>query len=105
MTATAELASHIRLDDRGVAWVDDTNTKVKEIVLDWLAHGWSPAEIHFQHPHLSLAQIHAAFTCYYDHQAGMDAQIEQEFQESETARLASLNSPLHQKLRARGLVA
>jgi hypothetical protein len=32
-------------------------------------------EIHFQHPHLSLAQIHAAFVYYYAHQAEMDAFI------------------------------
>jgi hypothetical protein len=47
------------LDDRGTAWVDDTNTKVREIALDVIAHSWSPPEIHCQHPHLSLAQIHA----------------------------------------------
>ena len=52
--------AHIRLDDRGVAWIDDTNTKVIEVALDMIAHGWSPEEIHFQHAHLSLAQIHAA---------------------------------------------
>ena len=51
---------HIWLDGRGTAWVDDTNTKVREIALGVIAHGWSPKEIHLQHPHLSLAQIHAA---------------------------------------------
>ena len=39
--------------------------KVTEVVLDKIAYGWSPEEIHFQHPHLSLAQIHAALTYYY----------------------------------------
>src|SRR5947207_11733536 len=67
---------HIRLDDRGVAWIDDTNTKVIEVALDMIAHGWSPEEIHFQHPHLTLAQIHAALGFYYDHKAEMDAQIQ-----------------------------
>jgi hypothetical protein len=33
--------------------VGGTNTKVKEIVLDEPAYGWSPKEMHFQHPHLS----------------------------------------------------
>lgn len=45
---------HIRLDARGVAWIDDANVKVIEVVLDRLAYGWSPEEIHFQHPHLRL---------------------------------------------------
>jgi len=44
---------HVRLDERGIAWVDDTNTKVREIALDVLAHGWSPKEIQLQHAHLS----------------------------------------------------
>jgi uncharacterized protein (DUF433 family) len=56
---------HIHLDKRGVAWIDDTNTKVVEVVLDKLAYGSSPEEIHFQHPHLSLAQIHAALSYTY----------------------------------------
>jgi uncharacterized protein (DUF433 family) len=72
-TATAP---HIWLDDRGVAWVDDTNTKVREIALDMIAHGWSPKEIHMNHPHLSLAQIHASLAYYYDHKAELDQEIE-----------------------------
>jgi hypothetical protein len=44
------ITAHIILDERGVAWIDDTNMKVIEVVLDKLAHGWSPEEIHFQHP-------------------------------------------------------
>ena len=54
------LTTQIEIDPRGVAWVAGANTKVKEIVLDKLAYGWSPEEMHFQHPHLSMAQIHAA---------------------------------------------
>jgi len=54
------VASPIELDDRGVAWIAGANTKVIEAVLDKIAHGWSPEEMHLEHPHLSLAQIHAA---------------------------------------------
>ena len=67
--------SHIRRDPHGVTWIDDTNVKVIEVVLDRLAYGWSPEEIHFQHRDLSLAQIHAALAHYYDHQAELDAEI------------------------------
>jgi uncharacterized protein (DUF433 family) len=69
---------HIRLDERGVAWIDGTNTKVIEVILDKIAYGWSPEEIHLQHPRLSLARIHAAFLYYYDHQEEMDAEIERQ---------------------------
>lgn len=34
MADGATITSHIRLDDEGRAWVDDTNTNVIEIVLD-----------------------------------------------------------------------
>ncbi len=94
--------AHIRLDDRGVAWIDDTKTKAIEVVLDMTAHGWSPEEIHFQHPHLSLAQIHAALGYYYDHQAEMDAQIQRSVAEVERLRAEAGESPLRQRLRKMG---
>ena len=77
---TAVFSTQVETDDQGIAWVVDprtggTRAKVNEIVLDKLAYGWSPEEIHFQHPHLSLAQIHAALTYYYENQVHLDAQI------------------------------
>lgn len=74
MTLT-EPVTHICVDRSGVAWVDDTRVKVIEVILDQLAYGHSPEEIHLQHPHLSLAQIHAAFAYYFDHQTDLDAEI------------------------------
>ena len=94
--------AHIHLDDRGVAWIDDTNTKVIEVVLDKLAHGSSPEEIHFQHPHLSLAQIHAALSYYYDYQQAFDAEIARQLQEVETLMAQARDSPLRRRLRALG---
>jgi hypothetical protein len=35
--------------------------------MDVKAHGGSPEEIHYQHPHLSLGQIHSALGYYWDH--------------------------------------
>lgn len=49
--------SQIEIDDQGVARIAGATTKVIEVVLDKLAYGRSPEEMHFQHPHLSLAQI------------------------------------------------
>src|SRR3954463_5776384 len=89
----ATTAIHIHLDERGIAWIDDTQVKVIEVALDQIARGWSPEEIHFQHPHLSLAQIHGALTYYYEHQNELDAQIRGQIEE--TARLsAELSDPL-----------
>ena len=80
MIAT-NVVSHICRDEKGVAWIDETKVKVIEVVLDHLAYGWSAEEIHFQHPHLSMAQIHAALSYYYEHQAELDEEIERQFRE------------------------
>lgn len=95
-------APHIHLDSRGVAWVDDTNTKVVEVALDRIAHGWSPEEIHFQHPHLSLGQIHAALGYYYDHQVEMDADIRRGAQEAEQLREQAGDSAFRKERSERG---
>jgi uncharacterized protein (DUF433 family) len=92
--------THVDLDENGVAWVDDTNVKVIEIVIDKLAHGSSPEEMHFQFPHLSLAQIHAALAFYYDHQTELDAEIERRRRGAGELSQEVSNSPLRQKLLA-----
>jgi uncharacterized protein (DUF433 family) len=96
--------AHIWLDAEGRAWIDDTNVKVIEVVLDRLAYGGSPEEIHHQHyGHLSLAQIHAALAYYYDHQAEFDAEIERQVREVEQLRMAQgQDTPVHRKLREVG---
>jgi uncharacterized protein (DUF433 family) len=97
-------SSHIRLDDRGVAWIDDTNIKIIEVAVDKLAYGWSPEETHYQHPLLSLAQIHAALSYYYDHQAEFDAQIREDLREVEELMAQAGESPIRKRLRAIGKI-
>ena len=94
--------SHIYLDEEGRAWIDDTNTKVIEVVLDKLAYGWGAEEIHEQYPYMSLAQIHAALAYYYDHQAEMDAEIERQEQEINALMEKAKDSPLRKRLREMG---
>ncbi|MGO8813907.1 MAG: DUF433 domain-containing protein [Terriglobia bacterium] len=94
------VASQVEIDDQGEAWIVGSNTKVAEVVLDKMAYGWSPEEMHFQHPHLSLAQIHSALAYYYENQEKLDAQIERDNQEA-VALMSRLSSPAHrEKLRA-----
>jgi uncharacterized protein (DUF433 family)/uncharacterized protein YuzE len=97
------VASHIVQDERGVAWIDDTNIKVIEVVMDRIAWEWSPEAIHRQHPQLSLAQIHAALSYYYDHQAECNAEIERQDKEVEAMWTAQGNdTPVQRRLRAAG---
>ncbi len=73
-----EPITHIRRDERGVAWIAETNTKVLEVAMDHVAYGWDAEEIHAAHPHLSLAQIHAALSYYHDHKAELDGQMKRQ---------------------------
>jgi len=91
--------NHVRLDEHGVAWIEGTRIKVIEVVLDKLAHGSSPEEIHFQYPHLSLSQIHGALAYYYDHQTELEQQIQQEWREANTLAAQAADSPLQKRLR------
>ena len=53
--------------------------------MDYLAYGWSADEISRQHPHLTLAEVHAAMGYYYDHQQEIDAEISAELEEVDRA--------------------
>jgi uncharacterized protein (DUF433 family) len=98
---TTAPTTHIRVDKAGVAWIDDTNVKVIEVIQDHLAHGVGAEEIHLQHPHLSLAQIHSAFAYYFDHRNKMDTEIARRYREVEALRAKSTNQPSRKKLLAR----
>ncbi len=107
MTRTATPTAHIWLDERGRAWIDDTNVKVIEVVRDLLAYGWDAKQIHEEHDgYYSLAQIHAALSYYYDHKAEFDAEIAKLDREVDELRQQNLNQPerrkLEEKLRAMG---
>jgi uncharacterized protein (DUF433 family) len=97
-TNATSVASLVEIDGQGTAWITGANTRVVEVVLDKLAYGWSPEEIHFQHSHLSLAQIHSALAYYYENQETIEAEIDRERKEAQDVR-AQVSSPaLRQKL-------
>ncbi len=98
----ATINAHIVVDEKGVAWIDDSNVKVIEVALDMIADRMSPDQIHHQHPHLSLAQVHAALAHYYDRQAEFDAQIARDRDEIAALRSRAGDSPALRKLRAAG---
>jgi uncharacterized protein (DUF433 family) len=103
---TPVTTTHICLDERGRPWIAGTQIKVIEVVLDKIAYGWSPEEIHEQHSdYLTLAQIYAALAYYYDHKAEIDAEIERQSREYKEAwEKQGKDTPLHRKLRALGKI-
>lgn len=67
--------AHIAIGKDGVPRVEGTPTKVVEIALDMLAHGWDAEMIQREHPDLTLGQVHSALAYYFDHQDVLDRDI------------------------------
>lgn len=89
-------------DDQGVPWIEGANTKVVELIAEVKAYGWSPEELTYQHPHLTLAQVHSALAYYWDHQDEIDADYRRREELAETLRQEVGEHPLVAKLTARG---
>jgi len=95
---------HIVLDEAQIPVITGTTIKVVELVLDSRAYGWSPEELHFQHPHLTLGQIHSALAYYWDHQEELDQDIERRLQYIDQIQQAQPPSKLKTRLKAKGLI-
>jgi hypothetical protein len=78
--------------------------KVIELIAGQLANGWSPEELHFQFPYISMSQIHSALAYYWDHKSELDAHIERRERYAMEQRRVTGQSPLAQKLRDQGLL-
>ena len=68
--------SHIVIGEDGVPIIASTTMKVVELVVEKMAYGWSPEELHFQHPILSLVQIYSALAYYWEHEKEFNRDIE-----------------------------
>ena len=97
---------HIALDERDQAIIEGTTLKVAELVTEKLAYGWSPEEVHLQHPYLTLGEIHAALTYYWDHAKALDEEIAERLKRVNELRekAQSQPSPLISRLKAQGLL-
>lgn len=90
---------HVVLED-GVPYIADTTMKLVELVTAQQAYGWSPEELAFQFPYLTLGQIHAALAYYWDHKAEVDADIERDLRYVEALRASTPEPPIVARLRA-----
>lgn len=93
---------YIVSDEKGTAWIDGANTKVVELVGEVKAHGWSPEELAYRHPHLTLGQVHSALAYYWDHQEEIDLDLQRREALVEEIRREVGPHPFIEKLRARG---
>jgi Protein of unknown function (DUF433) len=78
--------------------------RVMQIVMDYLAYGWSVEEMYRQHPYLQLAEIYAVMGYYFDHQAEIDTEINAEWESVKTERINTDNSNFVLRMQARGLL-
>ena len=95
---------HVILDDKQAPTIIGTTMKVIELVLDSKAYGWSAEEIQFQHPYLTMGQIHSALAYYWDHQAELDRDIEERLQFVDELQRRAKPAPLEKRLREKGLI-
>ena len=91
---------HIVLDDARVPTIDGTTMKVVDLVAAQQAYGWSPEELAFQFPHLTLGQIHSALAYYWDHQQELDRDIARDLDIVDELRRRTPEAPIVARLRA-----
>jgi len=95
---------HITLSENGVPMIKGTTTKIVEIVLETKAYGWSPEEVHFQHPYLSLGQIYSAMAYYFDHSQEFEREIRERLKKVGNIRADLGESKVQAKLKEKGLL-
>ncbi|MFH7241212.1 MAG: DUF433 domain-containing protein [Spirulina sp.] len=78
--------------------------RVAQIVMDYLAYGWSVEEICRQHLYLKPAEAHAAMGYYFDHQEEIDREITQEWDQVQTSITQVARSPFYTRMKAKGLL-
>jgi len=78
--------------------------RVAQIVMDYLAYGWSVEEICRQHLYLKPAEAHAAMGYYFDHQEEIDREITQEWEQVQISINQVARSPFYTRMKARGLL-
>src|SRR5262245_57181108 len=104
MSSIVTAYEHLTFNEQGVAIIEHTRMKVSQLVSEVMAYGWSPQELHFQHPHLSMGQIHSALAYYWDHKQEVERQIEEELTNAGKLRASVGETPLVQRLKAKGLL-
>jgi len=104
VTVTATGYQHIELDAKGVPIIAGTTMKVVELVMAKQAYGWSPEEIQFQHPYLTMSQIYSALGYYWDYKEELDADIQRREEYVKQAEQEAGPSAIAAKLRAMGLL-
>lgn len=93
-----------KLDDQPARLQRVSRTRVAQIVMDYLAYGWSVEEICRQHPYLKPAEAHSAMGYYFDHQEEIEQEIAQEWEQAQSDIRQTAKSPFYVRMKAKGLL-
>lgn len=96
---------HIQLDENQVPIIEGSTMKVVELIDAHLAYGWSPEELHSQHPHISLSKVYSALAYYWDHKVALDRDMQQRLEEVDRLQRQARPSRIAQRLRERGVIS
>ncbi|HVX85022.1 MAG TPA: DUF433 domain-containing protein [Phycisphaerae bacterium] len=103
MTMTTVPNSHIVTDETGKAFIAGTRFKVRFIAYAAM-DGQTPQQMKEAWPQLTLAQIHAGISYYYDHQAAFDEEARKSSEQYARDREEAIRTgkqPTREQLEAR----
>ena len=66
---------HINIDANGVARIAGSRSRVSQIVVDKVQNDMTPEAIVEAYPHLTLSDVYAALTYYYDNREQIEEEI------------------------------
>lgn len=92
----------VYVDEQGVTRLKGSRMSVKFLAVEKDRLGWTPEEIHKNHPYLSMVQIDAALTYYHDHKAELNEQISREEEDSLRMHAAAGETPFVRRMKAEG---
>ena len=78
--------------------------RIAQIVMDYLAYGWSVEEMCRQHPYLGLAEAHSAMAYYFDNQEEIDSEISQKWEQVQKEKSSASPSYFLLRMRSKGVL-
>lgn len=98
-TTNTHIESRSNRDGQVRAFVAGTRIKVQNVYVLSELQGKSPDEIVAAYPNLTLAQVHAALSHYFDHMDEIHAELQQDADFIAQLRANTGPGPLEQKLK------
>ena len=98
-------ADGYRIDPAGLGWIDKTNVKVIEVVVEKLAHGLECRRAHTSSTRILALQpnLRGVIAYYQDHQQALDAEIDQQLEEVDRQTAEQQDSPFRRRLHQSGI--